>query len=69
MGVPAFRRVCRVDDHGNVVLHVGIEYAGEEVAVVVRVPGATPTLEQRRENRPPTARENDGRQERRGSIG
>jgi hypothetical protein len=44
MGVPTFTRICRVGRDGNVVVNVGIEYAGEEVDVIIRpvgVPGRT----------------------------
>ena len=40
MGVPTFTRICRVGRDGNVVVNVGIEYAGEEVDVIIR-PGRT----------------------------
>jgi hypothetical protein len=69
VALPTFTRVCKVDNDGNVVVQVGIEYAGEEVDVTIRLPEGTSALEQPKEIWPPPARENERRQERRESIG
>jgi len=64
MGVPTFTRICRVGRDGNVVVNVGIEYAGEEVDVIIRPVGTAGAIDD-----PTFRRHEQGHLEQRDALG